>query len=40
MKSAAPQKALVKPRPKAMATLKKHSATTKTSTLTSASSGL
>lgn len=39
MKSAATQKALVKPRPKAMATLKKHSPTTKTSTLTSASSG-
>lgn len=40
MKSAATQKALVKPRPKAMATLKKHSPTAKTSTLTSASSGL
>lgn len=39
MKSAVTQKALVKPRPKAMATLKKHSPTTKTSTLTSASSG-
>lgn len=39
MKSAATQKALIKPRPKAMATLKKHSPTTKTSTLTSASSG-
>ncbi|XP_025425450.1 histone acetyltransferase KAT7-like isoform X2 [Sipha flava] len=38
MKTAATQKALVKPRPKAMATLKKHSPTTKTSTLTSGSS--
>lgn len=39
MKSAATQKVLVKPRPKAMATLKKHSPTIKTSTLTSGSSG-
>ncbi|XP_050537303.1 histone acetyltransferase KAT7 isoform X2 [Daktulosphaira vitifoliae] len=38
MKSAATQKALVKPRPKAMATLKKNSPSHKTSTLTSASS--
>jgi len=39
MKTATTQKALVKPRPKAMAKLKKHSPTAKTSTLTSASSG-